>query len=139
VRWVRAAVVTVVLGCLGLATAAELPPRLISARTLFVVNDRVDAKVFNRIVSDLRKWRRFELVQSESDAHLIAVLSQQPSGIEIVPGEFGELEDKSNLYLVFKDGATRLLLWSEPAELPGNWESMVSRFRKRIERQESDR
>ena len=131
-RWALAVWITgLALTRASAAPPADLPERLLSARTVLVVNDRVDAKVFNRIVNDFRKWRRYALVQSESDAQLIAILSQQPTGIELIDLD---VVDKSNLYLVFKDGATRTLLWSEPAEMPGNWESLVSRFRKRVEK-----
>ena len=129
-------------GLLGVLTVAGLsagtprvPDKLMSARKIFLVNDRVDTKVFDKIARDLARWRRLEVVRSESDAHVVAILSQQPSGIEIPPEEFAV--DKNNLYLIFKDAATRVLLWSEPGELPGNWESIVSRLRKRIEKQDT--
>jgi hypothetical protein len=59
---------------------APLPEKLVSARTVYLVNESGDVKVFDKFFQELQKWGRFKIVTARGDADVIAVVSDRSSG-----------------------------------------------------------
>ena len=53
---------------------APLPIKLTTAKTAFLVNDGVSAKLFDKVYSELTKWKRFRMVETGQDADIIVTL-----------------------------------------------------------------
>lgn len=107
-----------------LAQQAPLPPRLTSAKTAVVINDRTWPKAYGKFYGRLRKWNRFHLVEDEEQADIAIILSNQPGKshsyqIRIV--------DLSNEDLLWSDygGPAKALLSNSPIKL-------VKRLRRRF-------
>lgn len=58
--------------------APPLPAALVAARTVYVVNQGVDDKVWQRCLRDLRAWGRLALVGEPTEADVTLTLSPQP-------------------------------------------------------------
>ena len=54
---------------------APLPENLVSARTIYLINDSGDLKAYDTFFKELNKWGRFKVVTSREAADVVAVLT----------------------------------------------------------------
>jgi hypothetical protein len=96
---------------------APLPAKLKSAKTAFLVNDGVWYKVHDKFYAELKKWGRFQIVESKEEADIVIVLSTRagelggavavPSGQVVVGGS------ESKFFLRISDAKDGTPLWSD--------------------------
>ena len=150
------ALVSIPLTAMAEDEMAEEPlgPELFSARKILILNTVMDFSLSSAFTNELLDWERYEIVFSEDEADLCFALSAQDDyrKEEIPSGEAGEDDDfmsgrtlgtmrtLDKLYLkVFVPGGADL--WEDEAEV-GEDETaarlLVTRLRKRMEKQESE-
>ena len=56
-----------------------LPAKVVSARTVFLVNETDENKFGDKFYQELRKWNRWQIVADRTKADLVLVLSQRES------------------------------------------------------------
>jgi len=60
-------------------TKAPVPEKIRSAKTIFLINDTGDLPVYDRFYSELKKWGRFEIVETREKADLVFLLTSDVS------------------------------------------------------------
>ena len=128
---------------------APVHPRLISAETLYLLNDQDNMLVSDRLYSDLKKWGRYKLVETPENADLLGVLTMQIgrtfeiyNGSTIILGSTA-ISRGSKSVLAYKhfyfkifDMETTMQLWTDGEE--GWWTNkgavfkLVRTFRDRL-------
>jgi hypothetical protein len=96
---------------------APLPAKLKSAKTAFLVNDGVWYKVHDKFYAELKKWGRFQIVESKEEADIVIVLSARagevggavavPSGQVVIGGS------ESKFFVRITDAKDGTPLWSD--------------------------
>ena len=128
---------------------APVHPRLISAETLYLLNDQDDLPVFDRLYSDLKKWGRYRLVETPENADLLGVLTMKIgrtfeiyNGSTVILGSSAISSGSTSVvgfkYFYFKifDMETTMQLWTDGEE--GWWTNkgavskIVRTFRNRL-------
>jgi hypothetical protein len=125
---------------------APLPDRLVTAKAVYLVNDSVDLKAFDRFYQELKKWNRFTIVTSRDDAEIVMVLTSNSqyvvsvvTGTAVTGGSvIGTAVSVPSTSLCLKvfDSATAEGLWSDITE---KWitsghapSTLVSNLKKRM-------
>jgi hypothetical protein len=139
--------VTMASGALSAAQDhAPLPERLVTARTVYLVNDSGDLKVFDKFYQEVKEWNHFAVVTSRDDAEIVMVLTSNPGYVvsvvtgTVVPGGsvVGTAVSVPSEYLCLKvfSSATAEVLWSDKTEkwvTSGHAPSkLVSNLKKRM-------
>lgn len=121
--------------------AAQVPDRLMEAKSAFVVNGGVWFKVFDKFYAELAKWNRFRLVERKEDADITILLSGTsgalfggmagPTGR--VPGGGSE----SKFYVRISDTRDGTPLWAdttgEAGSISNSGKRLVANLRKMID------
>ena len=116
---------------------APLPAKLTTAKSAFVVNDGVPAKLLDKVYSELKKWGRFQLVESKQDADIVITLSRgATSGGFVAVRGFGGGAVVTDISIRITDAADDLQLWADSIDGGhSTWyagDSIVSHLRKRM-------
>lgn len=90
---------------------APLPEKLLSAKTVYIVNQGAKAEVYDRVFDELTKWNRFAIVQDRSKADLVFSIGSSVSS----SGRVVDDRVQSNHYtsLTVSDPSTQEVLWSD--------------------------
>jgi hypothetical protein len=128
---------------------APLSDKLVSARTVYLINDSEDVKAYDTFFRELKKWGRFKVVTSRETADVVAVLTSTATyaltigtATATTSGNVTTLNGSAisvpNTFLHLKifDGRTGDPVWSDSTE---KWISsghapskLVGNLRKRI-------
>ena len=65
---------------------APVHPKLVSAETMYLLNDQDDLPVFDRLYSDLKKWGRYKMVSTPEEAEVLGVLTRQTGSSRCASG-----------------------------------------------------
>ena len=131
------------------AQHAPLPAKLVGAKTAFLVNDGTWSKAYDKFYAELKKWNRFQFVESRDQADIMIVLSTKPgelTGAVPVLSTGGSATSgvviggsESKFYIRITDGKDGTPLWSDvtgEAMLVSNSpKKLVSNLRKRMEKE----
>jgi hypothetical protein len=117
---------------------APLPTKLATAKTVFLVNDGVAAKLFDKVYSELTKWNRFRLVESNHDADIVLTLSRgAASGAFVGTKAIGLGAVASDISLRITDSKDDTPLWADSIDGGHSaWYAggaLVSHLRKRMD------
>ena len=126
-----------------LAQQAPLPARLTSAKTAVVINDGTWIKVYDKFYTVLKKWNRFQLVETKEQADIVIVLStnpgslvggmvSSPSGVGVVIGG-----SASKFYMRITDAKDGTPLWADSTGeafflVSNSAKKFIKRLRKRF-------
>jgi hypothetical protein len=128
---------------------APLPEKLVTAKTVYLINDSGDLKVYDKFYSALKAWNRFAIVTSRATADVVMVLTSSSqyalsvasgtavSGGGVTSGVGTSVAVPSTLlHLKVFDSSTADLLWSDATEkwvTAGHAPSkLISNMRKRM-------
>lgn len=117
---------------------APLPQKLTSARTAVVFNDGAWIKVYDKFYTVLKKWNRFQLVETKEQADIVIVLSTNPGslggGIVSSPSGVGVVigGSESKFYMRITDAKDGTPLWSDSAGETMLVSNSAKRFIKRL-------
>lgn len=106
-----------------------LPVGLISAHTIYLINDSGDLKAYDNFYKELAKWGRFKVVTSRDEADIVAVLTTTSTysltlgtatglttgGVTTMSGTAMSVPSE-NLYLKIFERKTGDTLWSDSTE-----------------------
>jgi hypothetical protein len=120
------------------AEKAPLPAKLRTAKTMLLVNEGVSAKLFDKVYSELKKWNRFQFVESKEEADIVMSISRGSTSGAIVGGKTGifgiSVSDFAVRIIDAKDDAP---LWADAIDGGhSTWyagDSIVAHLRKRID------
>jgi hypothetical protein len=121
---------------------APLPAKLVNAKTAFVFNDGTWVKVYDKFYNELKKWNRFQLVESKDEADIVIALSNRPGsttvGVATVGTSSGVVVggSESKFYIYITDAKDGTPLWSdstgETLLVSNSAKKLVKRLRKRM-------
>ena len=116
---------------------APLPAKLATAKSAFLVNDGVSAKLLDKVYSELKKWNRFQIVESKQDADIVITLSRGATS-----GAFGAIRGVgvgavvTDFSIRITDAKDDSQLWADAIDGGhSTWyagDSIVSHLRKRM-------
>ena len=99
---------------------APLPDRIVGAKTIYLVNDSGNMRVFDKLFKDLRNWGRFTVVTNREGADLVAVLTTRTISLSTTTGSTanpvvvaGSGEVLTDLHLRVFDARTGEQLWTD--------------------------
>jgi hypothetical protein len=122
-----------------------LPTKIVTARTVFLVNETDENKFGDKFYQELKKWNRWQVVADRSKADLVLVLSQRESqgpvvstGTATATGQSvqgtiitGQIKSSSwHLYVL--DAATGEILWGTKTGEQGKMWRMWSSIAKSL-------
>jgi hypothetical protein len=127
-----------------------LPPRLLSARSVYFDNQTGYAAVGDDALRELQRWGRFQVVRRRDDAELLFVLSSETYTDDVSkPAYDGDFEPDllhlprkpANAYLTVVDTVTGQRLWTSSHPWGGlltgfnsAGRRLINRLRKQVER-----
>jgi|SRR5215472_3307530 len=123
------------------AIAGEHPPlpaKLKAAKSVLLVNDGVSAKLFDKVYSELKKWNRFQIVESKDDADVVMTLSHGSTTGAVAGSKTGIFGiSVADISVRVSDAKDDMPLWADSIDGGhSNWyagDSIVSHLRKRME------
>jgi hypothetical protein len=120
------------------AEKAPLPAKLTTAKSAFLVNEGVSARLLDKVYSELKKWNRFRLVESREDADIVITLSRgATSGAFAAVRGFGGGAVVTDISIRITDATDDVQLWADSIDGGhSTWfagDSIVSHLRKRME------
>ncbi|MFZ3212092.1 MAG: hypothetical protein WA188_11320 [Terriglobales bacterium] len=99
------------------APLAPLPTKIISAKSIYLLNESGDIKLGNAVYRQLVAWNRWKIVQDRDSADLVGVVSYNSTAFN------------RKCTLVIEDAATREQLWVVTTGMKGRplrtWNAMA--------------
>jgi hypothetical protein len=112
---------------------APIPEALLKAKRAYIVNEAGDLKRFDSLADELRKWGRFELVDSPEKADIIIQF------LSVVRGATGSVVGTTVIAARVNGAALEIrnrtddsLLWKDTSALVGSPGRLVKNLRERI-------
>ena len=137
----------------AIAQTAPLPPKIITARTVYIVNKTNQADVSDALYRLLGKWGYFQIVENQKDADLVfemtmqthqeiasgttAVTNQITPQTRITSGSGPYSYTTGEVMMNIRDAKTDQSLWvnTKPFSKKGATHDLLADLKKRIERQ----
>jgi hypothetical protein len=116
-----------------LADSEPLSPKIIEAKTAWVLNDGGPSKSFQQFSNALKEWNRFRFVDTKGEADLVIVLSANSAPYKDHSNGFRTEEGSGDLWIRVMDAKSDLLLWSAKSSAAAK---LVSLFKKRVQNEE---
>ena len=133
---------------LGAEDYAPLPESIIQGKTVYIVNQSDLATVADSAYSELKKWKRFRVVDSKGEADLVFVFTPISKGtqgavgavvnIGGMPVAVGRGVEGGETQFAILDAKAGEKLWAntKPWSSSGSTRDLIRDLRKRIEKQE---
>lgn len=132
---------------------APLPKKLLQAKTAYVVNNGSWAKSYDKFYAELKKWNRFQLVETKEEADIMIVLSSKvgESGGGVVVGNTAGQpssgvvisSSESTFFISVTDAKDGTPLWSdytgEAMLVSNSAKRLVAGLRRRMEEAEREK
>ncbi len=109
---------------------APLPSQIVSARTVFLMNETGKAKFGDAVYKQIKTWNRWQVITDKNQADLVLVVTDKG----------GMKSANPSFYLNVTDAKTGSVLWTSRTTMQGklwrSWnsvaETLVGDIRKRI-------
>jgi hypothetical protein len=132
--------VLVVVFASALSAQAPVPEALLRAKRAYMVNEAGDMKRFDSLADELRKWGRFELVDSDQKADIILVFGRGVKGhIATFQNGIGSMGPIVRISLEIRDRSSDLSLWYDESPPIRGTSRLVNHLRERVDAAEKRR
>ena len=108
---------------------APLPDKLVSAKSVYLINESGDLKAYDRLFKELKAWNHFAVVTARDQADIIMVLSSKDRGsVSVASGSATASGNEATgsatsvdvpstfLQLRVSDPANQEILWTDEKE-----------------------